>query len=98
MLAHLRVGLFRNFESGSRTMFIIGQLQHRDRLMLHLVCLRHRDSKQFRLNNPMLWLLPRMMAYVVSVVSQVTVHLVLLLAGKEVFEAVIPNPATPDRV
>src|SRR4051812_15566774 len=54
--AHLRVGLFRNFESCSRTMFITGQLQHRDHLMLPLVCLRLRDSKQFRLNNPILWL------------------------------------------
>src|ERR1043165_8683148 len=98
MLAHLRVGLFRNFESGSRTMFITGQLQHRDRLMLHLFCLRLRDSKRFRLNNPILWLLPRMMAYAASVISQVTVHLVLLLAEKEVVEAVIPNAAAPDRV
>src|SRR4051812_36637772 len=98
MLAHLRVGLFKNFESGSRTMFITGQLQHRDHRMLPLVCLRLRDSKQFRLNSPILWLLPRMMAYAASVVSQVTVHLILLLAGKEVVAAVIPNPATPDHV
>src|SRR3954467_13712176 len=73
MLAHLRVALFRNFESVSRTMFITGRLQPRDRLMLHLVCLRLRDSKRFRLNIPILWLLPRMMAYATSVGNRATV-------------------------
>src|SRR3954471_17408930 len=63
MLAHLWVGPFRNFDSGSRTMFITGLLQRQGRLMLHLVCLRLRNSKRFRLNNPILWILPRMMAY-----------------------------------
>src|SRR3954470_23185183 len=51
MLAHLWVGLFRNFESGSHTMFITGQLQPRDRLMLHLACLNHRDNCRFRLDS-----------------------------------------------
>src|SRR4051812_3988689 len=48
-LAHLRAGLFRDFESISLTMFITGLLQRQGRLMLHLVCLRHRDSYRCRL-------------------------------------------------
>src|SRR4051812_46593672 len=51
MLAHLRVGLFRNFDSGSRTMFFTGLLQRRGRLMLHLVFPRHRDNCRSRLNS-----------------------------------------------
>src|SRR4051812_41707865 len=48
MLAHLWVGPFRNFESGSRTMCLTGLLQRQGRLMLHLVCLFHRDNCRFR--------------------------------------------------
>ena len=38
------------------------------------------------------------MAYAASVDSQVTAHLVLLLAEKEVVEVVIPVTATPNSV
>src|ERR1041385_4191492 len=51
MLAHPRGDPLRNFESISHTMSTTDLPQRQGRLMLHLVCLCHRDNCRFRLDS-----------------------------------------------
>src|ERR1041385_850184 len=98
MLAHLWVGLLRNLKSGSRTIFFPGLLQPQGLPMLPLVCLHRRDNYRFRLDSPILWLLPLMMAYSASVDSQATVHHALLLTVGGTVETVVPEKVIPSRL
>lgn len=87
-------------------MSITDLLQHQGRLMLHLVCLRHRDSSEFKMTNQLLYLLYLMMAYATSVDNQGTLlstvtrvscrmHHILLLAVRRAVETIVTEVVVP---